>query len=100
GEVWLEKITIHTGPEIDLEKALIRDDALGHLIRTVRDVGSTPDVLTSLVDELQELQRKLPAEFSLSGDAFDINKRETLAEAVEYAKQLLFVKLLTQEAGR
>jgi hypothetical protein len=100
GDIWLEKIHICTRPEINLDQALMRDDALGHLMRTVRDIGSTPEVLAAFAAELEELQRKLPAEFRTGDDGLDLSKPDLLAESLEDAKQLLFAQLLTPETGK
>lgn len=100
GDIWLEKIHLQTGPEIDLDKALKRDDAIGHLMRTIRDIGSTPEVIAAFAGELEELQRKLPPDFRAGEDGLDLNNPNLLAASLEDAKQLLFARLLAPESGK
>lgn len=57
---WIEKVMFGTRPEGD--RALLRDrgDPLGALLRTLDHLRDDPTELSTLVDELAELRRKLP----------------------------------------
>ena len=97
--IWLEKVYIKTKPSVSVEEVLERDDALGGLLRAIREMELDASALDDLTDDISTLRQKLPAEL-LGGDApYDPTKPELLKEALEDIKELLVNRLLTTEKG-
>jgi len=69
GAAWVEKVLLRTRPEGDPLLLRARQDPLGALLRTLDTVRNDEAELTSLVDELSELRRKLPRELLDGPDA-------------------------------
>ena len=60
GEVWVEKVLVQTLPEVDVDGVRERQDALGHVARTIHGVSADPEALKALAAELRPLLEKLP----------------------------------------
>lgn len=97
GDVWLEKVQLNTGAQIDLEEAQKRQDPVGDLLRFVQELGNE-DGLGSLTAELEELREKLPVELRQGAMSLNLDKPETLREVLEDVHQLL-VPLLLSKGG-
>jgi DNA repair protein SbcD/Mre11 len=97
GDVWLEKVQLNTGAQIDLEEAQKRQDPVGDLLRFVQELGNE-EGLGSLTAELEELREKLPVELRQGAMSLNLDKPETLREVLEDVQQLL-VPLLLSKGG-
>ena len=97
GDVWLEKVQLSTGEQIDLAEAQKRQDPVGDLLRFVRELGNE-DGLASLATELEALREKLPVELRQGAMSLNLDKPETLREVLEDVQQLL-VPLLLSKGG-
>lgn len=100
GEIWIEKVAIQTQTEADFDEMLGKDDALGGLLRAIRDIGTDNQVLADLAGEFTDLHRKLPSELRAGEGAIDLESPETLRQAIEDVKQLLLVRLLSRGDGQ
>lgn len=95
--LWLEKLVIETVPSISVDEALVRDDALGGLLHTIREMELDESAMGELAAELFALHQKLPAEM-LAGDArFDPTDPEVLKQTLEEIKALLINRLLSTD---
>ncbi len=97
--VWLEKVIIKVTPSVSTDVILARNDALGGLMRTIRDMKLDATALEGLADEISALRQKLPAELLGGDDPFDPTKPELLKDALEDIKELLVNRLLSTEKG-
>jgi exonuclease SbcD len=94
GALWIEKVLFATHPAADRAAALEREDALGGLRRTVRDLAAGDGALAALAAELAELRSKLPAELFADGEALDPADPERLRALLPEVEDLLLARLL------
>ncbi len=99
--LWVEKVLIETRGAVS-ESALNRDDALGGLLRAIRDLELDSQRLSSLAGEVADLSLKLPAALRVGEDDFDPTRPDALQDCLEDVKSLLLDRLLgrDEEAGR
>jgi len=97
--IWLEKVSIGTKSTVSADEALARDDALGGLLRGIRDMELEATALAALADELIALRQKLPAEILSGEDAYDPTDPEQIKDALDDIKELLVNRLLSTEQG-
>lgn len=95
--LWVEKVCLRTRRETDLGEALKRDDALGGLLRAIRDLEADPDRLAALANEMSDLKLKLPPELMVGEESMDPTDPRVLREAAEHAKDLLLSRLVSSE---
>lgn len=95
--IWLEKVSLKTRPAIDVDSILARDDALGGLLRGIRNMELHDAALAELAQEVSALRQKLPAEILSGDDCFDPSDPQQLQVVLEDIKELLVNRLLTTE---
>ncbi len=93
---WVEKVLVDTQPVQKKDVAMERDDALGSLLREIRDLDVDPERLANLSEEVASLRTKLPAEILNGDDAFDPTDGETLRTLLPDVKAILISELLRQ----
>jgi exonuclease SbcD len=94
-QVWLEKVALDTRLPLDLEALRGQDDPVGDLARYLRDLQQDPAALADLGQSLEDLRRKLPAEYRQLDDALDLEDPATLAGLLDEVGQLLLPRLLS-----
>lgn len=94
GALWIEKVAFATRPAADLAAAFEREDALGGLLRTVRDLTADDADLAELASLFADLRGKLPAELFADGEALDPADPERLRALLPEVKDLLLSRLL------
>ena len=94
--LWVEKVLIETRGAAS-ESALNRDDALGGLLRAIRDLELDPQRLSSLAGEVSDLGLKLPATLRSGEESFDPIQVSGLQECLEDVKSLLLDRLLGRD---
>ena len=100
GALWIEKVRFETRRPEDLRDPFDGDDALGGLLRSLRDLREGRGSLEPLPPELSDLKRKLPAELFADGDALDVTDPEELRSLLPEVENLLLARLLaTPEAS-
>ena len=97
--IWLEKVSIKTGPSVSADQVLARDDALGGLLRAIRDMELDGNALDVLANEVSALRQKLPAEMLGGEDRYDPGDLDQLKDTLEDIKELLVNRLLSTEQG-
>jgi len=95
--IWLEKVCIKTSPSVSADEVLTRDDALGGLLRAIRDMELDAGALENLVNEVSALRQKLPVEILNGEDPYDPSDSEQLKDTLEDIKELLINRLLSTE---
>ncbi len=95
--IWLEKVSIKTGPALSAADTHTADDALGGLLGAIQDMEFDDTALIELADELAALRRKLPAEILSAEDPYDPAEPGQLKDALEDIKVLLLNCLLSTE---
>ncbi len=96
--IWIERMEIKTRPGIDLDQAILRPDAIGELLRYMRQVQNEPNDLENLSLDLLPLLNKLPSELREGPEALTLNAgfvRSVLPEI----EHLLIPRLLEKEVA-
>ncbi len=97
GNIWVEKVKIKTGPELDISKTLERDDAVGDLMRAIRDIDTDSPVVDNILNELKDLLQKLPSEIKSTGSTLDLNNPDTVSDIIEEVRNILISRLQSGE---
>ncbi|MEA2600589.1 MAG: repair protein SbcD/Mre11 [Acidobacteriota bacterium] len=92
--VWIERIVLRTRRAEELDPVLDREDALGGLAASIRELEGDDVRLISLAEELADLKRKLPAELFAAGDVPDPTDPAALREILPEVEDLLVSRLL------
>jgi len=95
--IWLEKVSIDTRPPVSADEIIARDDALGGLLRAIRDMELDQAALGDLATEVSMLRQKLPPAILAGQDKYDPADPEQLKENLEDIKELLVSRLLNSE---
>jgi DNA repair protein SbcD/Mre11 len=95
--VWIEKIVLGTRMPIDLVEIAGRDDAIGHLARSLAGLRADDAALAELGGELADLAAKLPPELRTGEDAIRLDDPGFLRGALDGVEQVLFPRLLASE---
>ena len=100
GAVWIEKVALRTRSAREMGEGAAADEALGGLLRSLRDLEADPAPLAALAAELGELRRKLPAELFAAGEpldgVFDLSDPEALRGLLGEVGDLLVARLLAR----
>jgi len=97
GEVWLERVVLETTAVT--APALDRHDALGELLRLLGDIELDTERQTALLQEVEDLNARLPPELRTGDDAFDLSQPAVLQSCLDDVKALLMERLLNQSAA-
>jgi DNA repair exonuclease SbcCD nuclease subunit len=90
GDVWIESVELATDVPIDLDELRERGDALGGLVRALREVAGDEVALKELAFEFDDLRRKVPDEVRRR---YDVGRPETVLAALREAEALLIARL-------
>jgi DNA repair protein SbcD/Mre11 len=94
GNVWIEKVRMETEIQMDLEEMMDRDDPIGGLLRSVRQLGASDEVLAELLPEFADLKRKLPSDLHQGDEPLEVLDPRRRGELVEEVKRILVGRLL------
>ena len=99
GNVWVEKILLHTEMAADLGEMLKRDDPIGGLLRSIQQLGADDENLTRLIEEFSDLKRRLPVELLHGEGGIGLEHPDSRRELIETVKQMLMGRLLAGGKG-
>jgi DNA repair exonuclease SbcCD nuclease subunit len=94
GALWIEKVVFATRPIADAQGAFAREDALGGLLRTLRDLETDDGELAALVQDFAEIKRKMPPELFADPEALDPTDPARLRGLLPEVEDLLVARLL------
>lgn len=92
--VWVERVRIRTRPVQDVARLLQRQDAIGQLMRHLRELGQDPEQLQATFAPYQELLAKLPPEARMTEDGARWDDTATWVATLEEVERLLVTRLL------
>lgn len=92
--LWIERVLINSHAKQTEDAALERDDALGGLLRKIRDLDFDSARHADLIGDFAALRAKLPSELLESEDSFDPTDEEALRGVLPDVKELLIRGLL------
>jgi len=96
--VWLEKIRFATRAGVDLGELAGRDDAVGQIVRSLRDLRADEARLAALLDAFVDLRRKLPAALREQDENLRLEDAAALASALDDVEQRILLRLLARSA--
>jgi exonuclease SbcD len=94
GAVWIEKVKLRIRRLDEGRDPFSEHDALGSLLRSIRDLEADDAELSELAEGFTDLRRKLPAELFEDGEALDPIDPEQLRGMLGEVKDLLLARLL------
>ncbi len=93
--VWIEKVKVKTSSLIDIDEARDRDDAIGELLRSLRDLSAGD--LDEIAEQFATLRSKLPVEIRQGDEPFDPADPDTLRAMLSDVEQMLLARLIGGE---
>jgi DNA repair exonuclease SbcCD nuclease subunit len=100
GNIWVEKVSIDTSGMSDPETLMMRDDALGGLLRSISDLQYDDKALESILGEFGDLFRKLPAEYLDDTEAIHPERKKSVSKVVDDVKHMLLTRILSSGGDR
>ncbi|RMH39660.1 MAG: DNA repair exonuclease [Deltaproteobacteria bacterium] len=97
-DAWIEKVRWRTRAPVDRDRLAARDDAIGALIRALRDGAADAELIASCKRALAPLAAKLPPAVVAGDEPFDLADDDTIRRLVADAGELLLAHLV--EGGR
>jgi DNA repair protein SbcD/Mre11 len=95
GRVWIEQVRIETRSALRLDELAQRDDPLGQLIASTRELRTDANALAALGVDFDALRQKLPPEL---WSELNLDAPEQLAALIADAEQILLPRLLEHVA--
>jgi len=95
GNIWVEKVSVNTTGMSDPKELMMRDDALGGLLRSIHDLQYDEKGLEDIFEECDDLFRKLPHEYLNDDEAIHPERKETLTRLMENVKHMLLTRILS-----
>ncbi len=95
GNVWIEQVRFRTWPRMDLDERLAQDDAVADLLRLVRELEPSDDILQPVIDELATLRARLPVDLVADTPALNLASPQDARAVLEDVKKLLVIRLLS-----
>jgi exonuclease SbcD len=92
--IWVEKIVFETQPDIDVDALMEGDDPIANLVRAVRGAAEDDGALSEIIESLESLRTKLPAEYRQLPEAIDLGSREGVTELLRGVEKNLLPRLL------
>ncbi len=99
GEIWLEKVSFTTKPEIDPEETFDQSSPLASLVRSIRELDLSSSFIQQ-IPELADLTSKLPSEILDQEEGFNLNNPEFLKKLQDEVRESLLGRLLDQGSSR
>jgi hypothetical protein len=98
--VWIEKVKLQTrAPAAATSSLEDRADAVGDLLRFLRDAPSNDALLADLAGDLADLNQKLPGDLNEGPEPLRLDQPATIAALLPEVEALLTSRLLNQEAS-
>jgi len=98
-ELWIEKLTLQTQSEAQMQARLADDGAISELLSAIAAEREEPALHAELMENLTELRSKLPAELREGPDALSIDDPAFIRDQLDYALSLLEARLGSSQEG-
>jgi len=93
--LWIENVIVETKTRIDIKLLETKDDAIGGLLRSIKDYNVDEQLPSVFVEEFKALYNKLPVEYRTRLEFIDLKHPETYRKALDGVKDLLLANLLS-----
>ncbi len=94
GEVWVESVKVRPRIALELEALMEQDDALGGLLRSIRDLRFGAEAFDRLTSDWSDLRKRLPQELLHGADPLDLDTDENRREILDDVRQILLSRLM------
>jgi hypothetical protein len=95
--VWIERVELRTTAPLDLAALAAREDAIGQLVRALRDTRGDEAALRALSDVIAPLKAKLPPELRDGPDGLRLDDLSWIAGLLDDVGGFLLPRLLERE---
>lgn len=99
GDVWIEKVTMHTQPPRNTERSPSSDGPMGELLGWIAELRTDPSQLAGLAGELADLLDKLPPELKEGAGALRLEQPAQIHEILDQVEQLLVHQLQARKGN-
>lgn len=100
GPLWLEQVRLRTEPILDIAGLSARDDAVGQIARALEELQHDDEGLVPLMAELEEVNKKLPAELRAGGsEGLRLDDPATVRRLLQDAEDLVLARLAAKGRG-
>jgi len=94
--IWIEQVRFITRAELDLGELAERDDALGWLLRGMRDLDADETNLDKLIAVFHDLDQKLPHEVKSGDEALRLDDSATIRAMLNEVRDLIISRILSR----
>jgi exonuclease SbcD len=94
--LWIERVELHTSA---LRGTVVPDGPFHELLEVIEQLGSDPAAMNSVVEDLADLKRKLPAELTHDPDGPRLDNAEWLQSLLLQVQPLLVDLLMNSESA-
>lgn len=95
--IWLEKVLIETRPTVSIDDVFSPDNALGGLLRAIRNMELDETISAEFAEEVSALRLKLPPELLIGDDRYEPADPQQFKAVLEDVKELLVSRLFKLE---
>lgn len=93
---WIERLVLQTRAALDLDAVAGRDDAIGQILRSLRELRHDDDRLAELLEKFADLRGRIPAALREGDDAIRLDDAEVVRAALDDVEQILLPRLLAR----
>jgi len=98
GKIWIEKVKLHTEPPIEMMESM--SGPMAELIQYLDELRADPELLRTLIVDIEDLRKKLPRELMEGEDAVIPDDADWLAGVLEEVQPMLIHCLLKEEGSK
>ena len=98
GNIWIEKVKLHTEPPIEMIESM--SGPMAELIQYFDELRADPELLHTLTADIEDLRKKLPGELMEGEDAVRLDDTHWLSGVLEEVQPMLIQRLLKEEGSR
>jgi len=99
GRIWIEKIRVETKLPDSGRTLEQKDGAIGELLKLFDELSAETTVHPDLINELADLERKLPLELKAMEEGLKFSNAEWMKDMLEQVRPMLVKRLLRKGAG-
>lgn len=93
--IWIEQVRFNTRAELDLGGLAERDDAVGWLLRAMRELDADQANLDEFVTVFHDLDQKLPHEVKSGDEALHLDDAATIRAMLDDVRDLILTRFLS-----
>jgi DNA repair exonuclease SbcCD nuclease subunit len=99
GRIWVEKIKVGTRLPDSGQILEQKEGAIGELLKLFDELTAETNVHPDLINELADLERKLPRELKILGESLKFSDSSWMKDTLEQVRPMLVKRLLRKGVG-